>query len=125
MITIKTSGSFKKTKSLLKRGQNLELTDVLNRYGRKGVSALKAATPKDSGQTADAWDFEIEKTKGGCRIIWTNSNVHDGAVIAVLLQYGHATRNGGWVEGHDYINPAVRPIFEDIAESAWKEVTAR
>lgn len=125
MITVKTSGSFKKTKGLLRRARDLDPSHILNAYGKKGVVALKNATPTDSGETADSWDFEIEKTSSGYRIIWTNSNVNDGVAIAVLLQYGHATRNGGWVEGQDYINPAVRPIFDDIARSAWKEVIGR
>ena len=78
---------------------------------------------KDTGRTADSWDYEITERKGRLKITWTNSNLNDGVSIAVLLQYGHATRNGGWVEGTDYINPAIRPIFDKIAKEAWKEVT--
>ena len=87
------------------------------------MEALARATPKDTGKTADSWDYEITEQKGRLKITWTNSNLNDGVSIAVLLQYGHATRNGGWVEGIDYINPAIRPIFDKIAKEAWKEVT--
>ena len=96
----------------------------LDKYGRKGVKALSLATPVDTGKTASSWDYEIHYYKGGASIVWTNSNVNKGENIAVLLQYGHGTRNGGYVQGRDYINPALRPIFDEIADSAWKEVTS-
>lgn len=97
---------------------------ILERYGRKGVEALAEATPKDTGKTAESWDYRVEATDSGYRIVWTNSNINDGVMIAMLLQYGHGTGTGGWVEGVDYINPAIRGIFEQMADEAWKEVTS-
>lgn len=96
---------------------------LLDKYGRKGVDALVSATPVDSGKTAGSWDYEIVNRKGSATIRFTNSNIVNGCPIAIILQYGHGTRNGGWVEGRDYINPALRPIFDELAEKAWKEVT--
>lgn len=95
----------------------------LDEYGRKGVEALSAATPVDTGKTAASWNYEIHYSHDGCSLVWTNSNVNKGENIAILIQYGHGTRNGGYVQGRDYINPALRPIFDDIADSVWKEVT--
>ena len=97
---------------------------ILERYGRKGVEALAAATPKETGRTAECWDYRIEDTGTGYSIVWTNSNINDGVMIAMLLQYGHGTGTGGWVEGIDYINPAIRSIFTQMADEAWKEVTS-
>ena len=89
----------------------------------EGVAALSAATPVDSGETAASWDYEIVNKKGSAKITFTNSHIVKGVPIAIILQYGHGTRNGGWVEGRDYINPAIQPIFDELAEKAWKEVT--
>lgn len=97
---------------------------ILNKYGRKGVEALAAATPKESGKTAESWSYEIEENGNGASIVWKNSNVNDGRVIALLLQYGHGTGTGGYVQGTDYINPAVEGIFQQMADDAWKEVTS-
>ncbi len=97
---------------------------ILNKYGRKGVEALAAATPKESGKTAESWSYEIEESGNGASIVWKNSNVNDGRVIALLLQYGHGTGTGGYVQGTDYINPAVEGIFQQMADDAWKEVTS-
>ena len=94
----------------------------LDEYGKKGVEALRQATPKDTGKTADSWFYEIKRSKESVSISFNNSNINDGVPIAVILQYGHGTRNGGWVEGRDYINPAIQPVFDEIAEEAWKEV---
>jgi len=94
----------------------------LNKYGRKGVEALSESTPKDTGDTASRWSYEIEFTSEGANLYWKNSNINDGVSIALILQYGHGTGTGGYVQGRDYINPALHPIFDQIAESAWKEV---
>jgi len=121
-ISITTKGNWDPTTVYLRRLQNLDLS-ILEKYGRQGVAALAAATPVDSSETANSWTFEIVKRKGYFSIRWRNTHVNDGQVIAVLLQYGHGTRNGGFVQGRDYINPAMQPIFDQIAEEAWREVT--
>lgn len=123
MITFTNKGSFSKTNKFLKETSFSSQTDILNRYGKEGVNALRAATPTDSGETANAWSYEVIKTKRGMKLVWSNSHVINGVNIAVILQYGHGTNNGGWVEGRDYINPALQSIFDNIADSAWKEVT--
>ena len=92
-------------------------------YGREGVAALASATPVDSGLTASSWYYEIINRNGTAQITFYNSNIQNGVPIAIILQYGHGTRNGGWVQGRDYINPAIQPIFDRIANDAWKEVT--
>ena len=97
---------------------------ILNKYGKMGVSALAAATPVDTGKTADSWIYEIETSKDSYTITWSNTNVNNHVNIALILQYGHATRNGGYVSGRDYINPALQPVFDQIAEEAWREVTS-
>ena len=94
----------------------------LDKYGRQGVAALASATPIDSGETASSWYYEIENNKESATITFYNSNVQNGVPIAIILQYGHGTRNGGWVEGRDYINPAIQPIFDQIVDDAWREV---
>lgn len=124
MIKIKQSGDFRKTEMFLKKAYNMDFFKNLERYAREGVSALASSTPVDSGETAESWNYEIRKTKNEISIYWTNSNVNDGVPIAVLIQYGHGTKNGGYVLGRDFINPAIRPIFDKIAESVWKEVTS-
>lgn len=123
MITITSKGNFEKTDRFFKRMLRGEILRELDKYGEEGVKALADATPKDSGKTAASWDYKVEKTRDAYTIVWTNSNINDGVPIAIILQYGHGTRNGGYVEGRDYINPAIRPIFDAIAEAAWKEVT--
>lgn len=123
MITIRQRGDFKKTEKLLKKSLGRNYRAVLDKYGQKGVMALAAATPVESGETAALWDYEIIQNGSSISIVWKNYNVNKGVNIAVILQYGHATRNGGWVEGRDYINPALRPIFDELADAAWKEVT--
>ena len=122
MITCTVSGSYKKTRNFLKRNSNMELKSILDKYGKKGVDALSKNTPKDSGKTASSWSYEIEKTSGGAAIYWKNKNINKGVSIALILQYGHGTGTGGYVQGRDYINPALQPVFDEIAESAWKEV---
>ena len=124
MISVKAQGSFKNTDKFLQRMQRREQFRGLARHGARGVAALREATPKDSAETANSWTYEIVDRPGYFAIHWLNSHVDArGVPIAVLLQYGHGTRNGGFVEGEDYINPAIRPIFDQIAADMWKEVT--
>ncbi len=123
MIVVKHSGNFDKTEKFLKKMSKGDIFKSLDRYGRKGVSALAASTPRDSGKTAGSWSYEVQMGSDSYSIIWSNNNTNKGVNIAVILQYGHGTRNGGFVQGRDYINPAMRPIFDEIAEEAWKEVT--
>ena len=123
MIKIIHKGSFKNTEKFLANNEEMDITDILKIYGEAGVKALSENTPKDSGETADSWDYEIVEDKDGWRIFWTNSNVNKGIPIAILIQYGHGTGTGGYVEGRDFINPALQPVFDDLAEAAWKEVT--
>lgn len=123
MIVLKNKGDFSKTTNFLKRIMKLDYKSILSKYGKMGVDALAKATPVDTGLTASSWDYEIVEDDGGATIYWKNSNVVKGVSIAVILQYGHGTGTGGYVEGIDYINPALRSIFEGIADDAWKEVT--
>lgn len=122
VIVCRQKGDWKKTKGFLKRCSALKLDDILAQYGREGVEALEMATPKDTGKTAESWSYAVHRDENTITITWSNSNIVDGVPIAVILQYGHGTRNGGYVEGVDYINPAMRPVFERIAERAWCEV---
>lgn len=124
MITFSHSGDFKHTDKFLKRMSHGQVFEVLHRYGNEGVLALRKATPLDSGETANSWTYEIVNRGGTYSIIWDNTHIIDGRPIAILIQYGHGTRNGGYVMGRDYINPALRPIFDQILSSVWKEVTA-
>ena len=123
-VKFEVSGGFTKTERFLNRMKRREYLNVLDEFGRDGVQALRNATPVESGLTAESWDYEIKHTSGYTEIIWTNSNINDGVPIAVILQYGHGTGTGGYVQGRDYINPAIRPIFDKIAEKAWKVVTS-
>ena len=123
MIVLKNKGDFSKTTNFLKRITKLDYKSILSKYGKMGVDALAKATPIDTGLTASSWGYEIVEDDGGATIYWKNSNVVKGVSIAVILQYGHGTGTGGYVEGIDYINPALRSIFEGIADDAWKEVT--
>lgn len=123
MITVKQKGDFKKTENFLRRMANQDFMKRLDSYGERGVRALSAATPVDTGTTAASWGYEIKRDGKKTEIVWTNSNENDGVNIAVIIQYGHGTGTGGYVQGIDYINPAMRPIFEEIAEGVWKEVT--
>lgn len=123
MIVLKNKGDFSKTTNFLKRITKLDYKSILSKYGKMGVDALAKATPIDTGLTASSWSYEIVEDDGGATIYWKNSDVVKGVSIAVILQYGHGTGTGGYVEGVDYINPALRSIFEGIADDAWKEVT--
>lgn len=122
MITIKARGDFRKTESFFNRLIKADYLSILSKYGRRGVDALAAATPADSGRTASSWEYQIVDSGDSVSIVWTNTNVNKGVNIAVILQYGHGTRNGGYVQGRDYINPAMQPIFDEIANEAWMEV---
>lgn len=123
-IQAKTTGSFKKTKRFLKKSADNKIFKSLIQYGRKGVEALSAATPTDSGETAASWRFEVAYSNGSAKINWLNDNVNQGVNIALILQMGHGTGTGGWVEGRDYINPAIQPIFDEMLDKIWKEVTS-
>lgn len=123
MISIKQRGDFKKTEQFLKKSLGRNYLSVLEKYAIQGVSALSAATPVKTGLTASSWGYEIIQNKGSISIVWKNSNVQNGVNIALILQYGHGTRNGGYVKGINYINPALKPIFDKMADAAWKEVT--
>ena len=123
MISFRQKGDFSKLTRYFEKVKEAVQVGDLDKYGREGVAALASATPVDSGKTANSWYYEIENKKGSASITFYNSNIQNGVPIAIILQYGHGTRNGGWVQGRDYINPAIQPIFDKIAELAWKEVT--
>ena len=123
MITFRQKGDFSKLTRFLERAKETVRLGDLDKYGRQGVAALSSATPIDSGLTAESWYYEIENKKGSATITFYNSNVQNGVPIAIVLQYGHGTRNGGWVQGRDYINPAIQPVFDEIVNEAWREVT--
>ena len=123
MIRFRHKGDFSKTTRYLERVKSAIGLGILDKYGREGVSALASATPVDSGLTASSWYYEVTHTKGSAKITFSNSHVNQGVPIAVILQYGHGTGTGGWVQGRDYINPAIQPIFDKIANEAWREVT--
>ena len=123
MITFRHKGDFTKLTQYLEKAKGASIRNVLDRYGREGVAALASATPVESGLTANSWYYEIEEKNGRLSITFFNSNIQNGVPIAVILQYGHGTRNGGWVEGRDYINPSIQPIFDKIVNEAWREVT--
>jgi hypothetical protein len=124
MIRITHRGNFSKTMRFLNKASHRSYLSILRRYGEEGVLALSNATPTDSGLTAESWSYEITETADGASITWKNSNLNQGINIALLLQYGHGTGTGGYVEGRDYINPALQPIFDKLAEDAWREVTS-
>ena len=123
MITFRQKGDFSKLTRYLERAKEAVRFGDLDKYGREGVAALASATPVDSGLTAQSWRYEITNRNGSATITFYNSNIQNGVPIAIILQYGHGTRNGGWVQGRDYINPAIQPIFDKIANDAWREVT--
>lgn len=124
MITFKQKGDFSElTKYLSEVKNGSGKKDLLEEFGKAGVDALASATPKDSGETASSWYYRIQHKNGSYAISFHNSNIQNGVPIAIILQYGHGTRNGGYVQGRDYINPAIQPLFDKLAERAWKEVT--
>jgi hypothetical protein len=124
-IKLKAKGDFKKAQLRLKQIAEAGKIPNMDKYGKMGVEALSAATPVDSGLTAQSWGYEIKKEEDGVTIVWTNSNVNKGVNIAIILQYGHGTGTGGYVQGIDYINPALKPVFKQIADDAWKELTKK
>ena len=123
MIRFRQKGDFSKLSRYLERVKEAAKLGILDKYGREGVAALSSATPVESGKTASSWYYEIKRQNGSVLIAFNNSNINKGVPIAIVLQYGHGTGTGGWVQGRDYINPAIRPIFDKIADDAWKEVT--
>lgn len=124
MFKIKHSGSFNNTEKLFSKVKTIDYLRILDKYAREGVDALSSATPIDSGLTASSWDYEIVVKNKQFSISWTNSNTLDGVPVVILLQYGHGTKNGGYVQGQDFINPAIKPIFDKISSTIWKEVTS-
>lgn len=123
MFSISHKGNFNNTEKFFKNSKEIDFISLLNEYGKRGVDALSQSTPIDSGKTSSSWNYEIHTSKDSYKIIWTNENINDGVPIAILIQYGHATKNGGYVEGRDFINPAMRPIFDGMANELWGEVT--
>ena len=123
MISFRQKGDFSKLNRYFERVKEAVKLGDLDKYGREGVAALSSATPVESGKTASSWYYEIERQNGFVSISFKNSNINKGVPIAIILQYGHGTATGGWVQGRDYINPAIQPIFDKIANDAWKEVT--
>ena len=123
MISFRQKGDFSKLNRYLERVKESAKIGVLDKYGREGVAALASATPVETGKTASSWYYEIKRQNGSVSLEFKNSNIKDGVPIAVILQYGHGTGTGGWVQGRDYINPAIQPVFDRIVNDAWKEVT--
>lgn len=123
LVVMKQSGSLKNFEGFLYKNRKRRLYQLLNEYGKQGVELLRDATPVDTGKTATGWDYEIEVSSQGISLYWVNNNVNEGVPIAILIQYGHATRSGSYVQGIDYINPALRPLFESMATKLWKEVS--
>lgn len=125
MISFVQKGDFKKLNSFLERAKEKIKIGNLDRYGREGLNALEEYTPIDSGLTSKSWYYRIERSNDNVSIVFNNSNINKGVPIAIILQYGHGTKNGGWVQGRDYINPAIQPVFDRLAEEAWKEVIGK
>lgn len=123
MIKVVCKGDYGKAFKFFDKLRAAAQVRVLEKYGQKGVEALRSATPKRSGKTADAWTYTVERSNGSAAIYWENSNINKGVNIAVIIQYGHGTGTGGYVKGIDYINPSLQPIFDQLAEDAWREVT--
>ena len=124
MISFRHKGDFSKADRYLEKLRESVKLGVLDKYGRAGVAALSSATPVDTGLTANSWFYEIEHSSGSDKIVFNNSNIQNGVPIAIILQYGHGTGTGGWVQGRDYINPAIQPIFDQMIKEVWKEVTS-
>ena len=126
-LYMKQKGDFKHTETYLNKLLKLDYISVINKYGEKGVEALKNATPKDTGKTAESWYYKIveNKNKGTIKLVFSNSNTIKGIPVAILIYYGHGTRNGGYVQGRDYINPVLQPLFDQMAKDIFKEVKAK
>ena len=125
MISFRQKGDFSKLTRFMERAKQVVRAGDLDKYGREGVAALASATPVETGLTANSWYYQIENKEGTIKLSFHNSNIQNGVPVAIVIQYGHATGNGGWVQGRDYINPAVRPIFDNITQNIWREVTKR
>ena len=123
MISFRQKGDFSKLSRYIEKAREAAKIGILEKYGREGVAALASATPVKTGKTASSWVYEIKRQNGSVSIVFKNTNIVNGVPIAIILQYGHGTGTGGWVEGRDYINPAIQPIFDEIANKAWREVT--
>lgn len=123
MIGFRQKGDFSKTYNFLRKARNVADLRSLDEYGKRGVAALSSATPVDTGQTAASWYYKIERAGTYVKLVFCNSNIQNGVPIAIILQYGHGTGTGGWVQGRDYINPAIQPLFDQLANDAWREVT--
>lgn len=123
MISFRQKGDFSKVTNYLERRRETVNLGILDKYGKRGVAALASATPIDSGKTAASWYYEIENNRGSAVIRFNNSNINHGVPIAIILQFGHGTGTGGWVQGRDYINPAIQPVFDKIVDDLWREVT--
>ena len=123
MISFRQKGDFSKVTRYLEKASKAARLSILDKYGKEGVAALSSATPVESGKTANSWGYEVKNSGSSASIIFTNSNINNGVPIAIILQYGHGTGTGGWVEGRDYINPAIQPVFDRLADEAWKEVS--
>lgn len=121
-ITFSGTGDFKRTEQMLKNMAALDIRRLVESQAQKGVQALSAATPEDSGRAANSWGYKIEQTSKSISIVWTNSDIENGYPVAIMIQYGHGTGTGGYVQGIDYINPAMRPIFDQILQTVWKAV---
>ena len=124
MVKFTVKGDFKKTSDFLKALKERRQFKILEKYAQKGVDALREATPKRTGLTSESWSYEIEQTPKSIVITWTNSNFNQGVPIALVIQYGHGLPNGGYVKGIDYINPAMQPLFDELADQVWKEVSS-
>lgn len=124
IIKFRQKGNFSKLDTYFQRVKQAAKLSILDKYGKMGVAALSSATPIESGKTSSSWYYEIERSNDFATIRFLNSNINKGVPIAIILQYGHGTGTGGWVEGRDYINPAIQPIFDQLTEEAWKEVTS-
>lgn len=123
MISLRSKGDFSKLTRYMERLRNAIRLGILDKYGREGVAALASATPIETGETANSWKYEITNSRNAARISFYNTHINKGVNIAIILQYGHGTGTGGWVQGRDYINPAIRPVFDRIVDSLWREVT--
>ncbi len=123
MSPIKQRGDFRNTERFLGQASKLDITSILEGFGKQGVQALEEATPRNTGRTANSWEFEVVKGSRGYKLVFNNTNIVDGVPVVILLQYGHGTRNGSYISGRDFINPALSPIFDRLSEALWKEVT--
>lgn len=125
MVTVKAKGDFSRTFNFFERIKSVAKSGLLDKYGAEGVKALEEATPKDTGTTAKSWYYKVTFEGSSATLAFCNSNIQNGIPIAIILQYGHGTGTGGWVQGRDYINPAIQPLFDKIAKEAWKEVARK